>query len=556
MAVPFHTHNFELPVADAADIEAGVATDKVVVPATLGTAATKDTSAFATAAQGAKADAAAPATRQVIAGAGLQGGGALSGNVTLSLTANVQAAITKAAKAANEDNEIKTGQYLSGGGFLGDSLIEIELSPAGELALERGLSSIQDEDLGALAKKDKITISDIQATGTASASQFLRGDGTWAQPTGGGGSSWNGGIITGDINSRHSNAYRLSSGSANTSAAILHKNETDFYILLTDSGARDGNFNNLRPFKINLASGRVFINHGLDVTGGDMKATGGKVFAGNAEFQGNGNIVGSIWNNWGENNAYTAISNRIEARARAYSARNLVINGDFRVDQRKGNGTVTQNLWGYDRWLNIPAGRQQYIEKVGVGIYALFWQGGGNGTLGTSAGGAPRVFTQNVAGQNLRVVVPFNASNVCVIKIPSVSDMPSLNPYSPRSFGEELQLCQRYYQKSSALSAMVSEPSTTSVTLPVTYGSTSAGAMKAWLTFPTRMARAPSMSFYAPSGAQGVRQLDEEGENLSITVPATPQVSETLCLITNAIAGNSDTRFYQFNYAADAEITA
>ncbi len=59
MAVPYHTHTFEIPVASNAEAAAGVISDKVIVPSNLGTAAVEDATAFATAGQGALADGAA-----------------------------------------------------------------------------------------------------------------------------------------------------------------------------------------------------------------------------------------------------------------------------------------------------------------------------------------------------------------------------------------------------------------------------------------------------------------------------------------------------------------
>lgn len=56
MAVQPHTHTFEIPTATAADVATGTATDLVVVPAALGSAAASDAGDFATAAQGALAD--------------------------------------------------------------------------------------------------------------------------------------------------------------------------------------------------------------------------------------------------------------------------------------------------------------------------------------------------------------------------------------------------------------------------------------------------------------------------------------------------------------------
>lgn len=56
MAVPYHTHTFEIPQASKSDIEAGIRDDVVATPASLGSSATKDISYFATAGQGGSAD--------------------------------------------------------------------------------------------------------------------------------------------------------------------------------------------------------------------------------------------------------------------------------------------------------------------------------------------------------------------------------------------------------------------------------------------------------------------------------------------------------------------
>ena len=58
MAVPYHTHTFEIPTATPQDMAARASNDKAVTPSVLGTAATADRSEFATAEQGKKADSA------------------------------------------------------------------------------------------------------------------------------------------------------------------------------------------------------------------------------------------------------------------------------------------------------------------------------------------------------------------------------------------------------------------------------------------------------------------------------------------------------------------
>ena len=58
MAVPYHTHTFEIPTATPQDMAARASSDKAVTPSVLGTAATANRSEFATAEQGKKADSA------------------------------------------------------------------------------------------------------------------------------------------------------------------------------------------------------------------------------------------------------------------------------------------------------------------------------------------------------------------------------------------------------------------------------------------------------------------------------------------------------------------
>ena len=58
MAVPYHTHTFEIPIATPQDMAARASSDKAVTPSVLGTAATADRSEFANAEQGKRADSA------------------------------------------------------------------------------------------------------------------------------------------------------------------------------------------------------------------------------------------------------------------------------------------------------------------------------------------------------------------------------------------------------------------------------------------------------------------------------------------------------------------
>lgn len=184
----------------------------------LGSSATLDASYFVA------------ATTSVSAGTGLTGGGSLAGNRTISLDTASIASLGKADTAVQpsdlgdlaskdkvEVSDIDAsgspsnttflrgdGEWAtpsgSGGGIsviVEGTGIEVDdsdpdepvvgLSSAVQSSLAKADSAVQPADLGDLAAKDTVSVSDISASGTASAVTFLRGDGTWSVPSGGGG---------------------------------------------------------------------------------------------------------------------------------------------------------------------------------------------------------------------------------------------------------------------------------------------------------------------------------------------------------------------------------
>ncbi|MBX8783716.1 hypothetical protein HBA94_08065 [Ochrobactrum sp. GRS2] len=112
MAVPYHTHSFEIPSATKAEVEAGVRTDVAATPASLGSAASKDVSYFATAAQGALADTAVQPTLKLVAGDGLTGGGTLAANRIFALSSTSLASLALADAAVQTING-KSGRAIT-----------------------------------------------------------------------------------------------------------------------------------------------------------------------------------------------------------------------------------------------------------------------------------------------------------------------------------------------------------------------------------------------------------------------------------------------------------
>ncbi|MEX7639519.1 tail fiber domain-containing protein [Serratia marcescens] len=75
-------------------------------------------------------------------------------------------------------------------------------------------------------------------------------------------------VSDGEIVSKSANGFRLANG--NTDVMLRNDGEA-FYLLTTQAGqAQNGQWNTSRPFAFSLASGRVALGNGVDISGGAM----------------------------------------------------------------------------------------------------------------------------------------------------------------------------------------------------------------------------------------------------------------------------------------------
>jgi len=116
-----------------------------------------------------------------------------------------------------------------------------------------------------------------------------------------------------EIHAKTNNGMRFV-GAGNSPSVIMRKDSNNFYFLLTQAGEPYGSFNALRPFNINLASGRVGMSEGLNVAG-SINITSGFLKIGVATYHANGNIKGEIWEPWHPSgDLKSAIDARIAAK--------------------------------------------------------------------------------------------------------------------------------------------------------------------------------------------------------------------------------------------------
>jgi len=157
----------------------------------------------------------------------------------------------------------------------------------------------------------------------------------------------------------------------------------------------------------------------------------------------------------------------LSAELSARSRRNLLINGNYAINQRvyvSGTATTGANQYTLDRWRVVVSGQsltfaaagngqqitaptggvEQVVEGLNVagGVYTLSWQGTAsatvNGTAVTSGG-------QITLTANANSTVRFSSGTVskCQLELGATA-----TPFEFRHYGDELSLCQRYYEKS------------------------------------------------------------------------------------------------------------
>lgn len=215
--------------------------------------------------------------------------------------------------------------------------------------------------------------------------------------------------------------------------------------------------------------------------------------------------------------------------------RNRIINGAFVINQRGyTSGTnLASGSYGFDRWksgytntsLTFTAGNQattvtisasgvlqQIVERENLpaGTFILSWTGTATGRVYNSGTASPPAYAASPVTVTLdgsaNVVVEFTASgSTKTLGLVQLEAGTAFSPFEYRHRGEEVALCQRYYEKSYALATAPGSNDGTNFVMWMTghAGSSTTGAMDCYFQFETRKRAAPTVQLYDPVGNAG-----------------------------------------------------
>jgi len=263
--------------------------------------------------------------------------------------------------------------------------------------------------------------------------------------------------------------------------------------------------------------------------------------------------------------------------------RNLLINGEFRINQRgyASASNLASGSYGFDRWkssftnttltftsasqgqivtINSGGSIKQIIERenVSAGTYILSWTGTATGRV-YNTGATPPSYAASPLFVTLdglaNVEVEFTASGgTQTLWKPQLEANYQATPFEQRPYGIELALCQRYYEKSYAFTTA---PGTATydrlVTMTGSAGSATTGEIIGNYYWAAVKRVAPTVAWYDHGGnSNRVTRLQYGVANHGNNVAAAGTVTEVMAVVSST-SGNTG-QSLQFHFVADVEL--
>lgn len=252
--------------------------------------------------------------------------------------------------------------------------------------------------------------------------------------------------------------------------------------------------------------------------------------------------------------------------------KNVIINGNFGINQRGVSGTVAlaAGAYGHDRFkagasgctytfataanvttLTITAGSLvQVIEGLNLqsGTYTMSWDGTAQGKINGGSYGASGITGSATGGANMSV--EFSTGTLSLVQVEKGS---TATPFEFRQYGTELQLCQRYYEKNYDLTVAVGANNP----IPDTYSrlplsSRYSGTTYASIPYKVPKRATPSLSFWGTTGTANSWSCYANGGSTSTLTPTYNDGGQYNLNLSIASSGSYD--LVQGYWASSAEL--
>ena len=247
----------------------------------------------------------------------------------------------------------------------------------------------------------------------------------------------------------------------------------------------------------------------------------------------------------------------------AIGRKNLIINGDFQVNQRgvsSGHTASGANEYTLDRWKILTSGQSitwtgtysktitapaggftQIIEGLSIrtGTYVISWTGTATCTVDGNSKSSGDTFTLT---EGTNCTVTFSSGTVANVQ---VEQGDAASQFESRSYGEELALCQRYYQKSYNQGTT---PGTTTNINGRYETADSNGDIRKTTSLVQTMRTTPTITLYSQTGTSG--RITYAGSDYS---PELIESGDSRFRIFDNAGSSSNTAIW-WHFTADAEL--
>lgn len=302
-----------------------------------------------------------------------------------------------------------------------------------------------------------------------------------------------------------------------------------------------------------------------------VSADGQTPLTGNLQ-AGNNKITGLALGTANTDSATIANLNASAGQAGGVGDRNLLINGNFAINQRvyvTGTATAGGNQYTLDRWRVVTTGQsisfgaaapdrvvtcpasgiEQPIEAgmMAGGVYTLSWTGTATATVNGVAitnGGNTGVLPANTIA-----TVKFSSGTVVNAQFELGT---TATPYQRRQLQIELALCQRFYQTS--YQGQAAGTAGAAIGRLVNFSSSTSAYVAFPIFFAPPMRAVPTLTVYNPStGASGSVRNENAGTDFASASLGTSTTSQNFAAVTT-VAAPPASQVMAMHYTASAEL--